>query len=102
MNNPSHVLHWSFIDITLANLIVIAIRVAIFGLALVVRFPHRLRDHEAPVAAGEGDAAQSAAPEPGDANIGTGRFRADPPAVLPPKRRLPDHQPAYVASPIST
>ena len=40
MNNPSHFLHWSFIDITLANLIVIAVMVVIFGLALILRFPH--------------------------------------------------------------
>ena len=101
MNNPSHILQWSFIDITLANLIVIAIMVVIFGLALVLRFPHR-RDDEAPVAAGESDAAQSAAPEPGDEKMWTARVRTKAAEALPPKKLLPDRQPAYVASWIYT
>ncbi len=101
MNNPSHILQWSFIDITLANLIVIAIMVVIFGLALVLRFPHR-RDDEATVAAGESDAAQSAAPEPGDEKMWTARVRTKAAEVLPPKKLLPDRQPAYVASWIYT
>jgi hypothetical protein len=101
MNSPSHILHWSFVDITLANLIVIAIMVVIFGLALVLRFPHRGSD-EAPVTAGESDAAQSAAPEPGDEKMWTARVRTRAAGVLPPKKLLPDRQPAYVASWIYT
>src|SRR5258708_37027663 len=60
LNQPSHVYHWSFITITLANLIVIAIMVVVFGLALLVRFPHR-GSGEAPAAYGEAQAAASAA-----------------------------------------
>jgi len=101
MNSPSHILHWSFIDITLANLIVVAIMVAIFGLALVLRFPHRGND-QAAVSAGEDLAATSAAAEPGDEVMWTARVRTRAAEVLPPKKLLPDRQPAYVASWIYT
>jgi hypothetical protein len=40
LNHPSHVLSWSFLTITVANLIVIAVMVVIFGAALIIRFPH--------------------------------------------------------------
>src|SRR5215472_3063695 len=101
MNSPSHILHWSFIDITLANLIVIAIMVVIFGLALVLRFPHRGSD-QPDVSAGEDLAASSAAAEPGDEAMWTARVRTMTTAVLPPKKLLPDRQPAYVSSWIYT
>ena len=101
MNSPSHILHWSFIDITLANLIVIAIMVVIFGLALVLRFPHR-GGGEAAVSAGEDAAALSAAAEPGDETMWTARVRTTAAGVLPPKKLLPDRQPAYVSSWIYT
>ena len=97
MNNPSHLLHWSFINITLANLIVIAIMVVIFGLALVVRFPHRGGNEEA-AGYGEEAAASSAAPELGDEGMWTAKVRTKAADVLPPKKLLPDRQPAYVAS----
>ncbi len=97
MNNPSHLLHWSFINITLANLIVIAIMVVIFGLALLVRFPHRGRD-EAPAGYGEDLATAAAAPESGDEGMWTAKVRTKAADVLPPKKLLPDRQPAYVAS----
>src|SRR6266436_1708180 len=101
VNSPSHILQWSFVDITLANLIVIAIMMVIFGLALVLRFPHRGSD-EAPVTAGESDAVQSAAAEPGDEKMWTARVRTRAAGVVPPKKLLPDRQPAYVASWIYT
>src|SRR5260370_41176249 len=81
---------------------VIGTMVARSGLALVVRFPHRRGDDEAPVAAGEGDAAQPAASEPGDEKMWTPRLRTKATDVLPPKKLLPDRQPAYVASWIYT
>jgi hypothetical protein len=101
MNSPSHILHWSFIDITLANLIVIAIMVLIFGLALVLRFPHR-GGNEPAAGYGEDLAASSAAPEPGDESMWTARVRTKATGVLAPKKLLPDRQPAYVASWIYT
>ena len=40
LNGSSNPLHWSFIDISVANLIVICVMVVIFGAALLIRFPH--------------------------------------------------------------
>jgi hypothetical protein len=41
LNGPGTYLHWSFIEVSLANLIVIAVMVVLFGAALLIRFPHR-------------------------------------------------------------
>jgi hypothetical protein len=40
LDQPGKFLHWSFIEISLANLIVIAVMMLIFGAALLIRFPH--------------------------------------------------------------
>src|SRR5499425_91433 len=58
LNQPGTYLHWSIFEISVANLVVIAVMVVIFGAALLLPFPR----------------------------------------VLPPKKLLPDRQPAYVAS----
>jgi hypothetical protein len=102
LNQPSDILHWSFIDITLANLIVIAVMVVIFGLALIVRFPHA---QGAPASAepdGQDLTPAAAASEPGDADMWTAKVRTTAARLLPPKKLLPDRQPAYVASWIYT
>ncbi len=112
LNHPSHVLQWSFINITLANLIVIAVMVVIFMAALLMPFPHRA---SLPAAGGDDqaghddgpDSAAAAAvtaaePEPGDSDMWTARIRTTAARVLPPKKLLPDRQPAYVASWIYT
>ena len=39
LNHPGHYLHWGFIQISLTNLIVILLMVAVFVLALLVPFP---------------------------------------------------------------
>ena len=105
LNQPGHFLSWSFIDISVANLIVIAVMVVIFGLALLVPFPQR---HAAQPAAGTGtlagDTADETAGETGpaaedpDAGMWTSKVRRFALRVLPPGKLLPDRQPAYVAS----
>jgi len=39
LNHPGYYLHWGVIQISLANFIVILVMVAIFGVALFMRFP---------------------------------------------------------------
>ena len=43
LNQPGTYLHWSIFEISVANLVVIAVMVAIFGAALLLPFPHRNR-----------------------------------------------------------
>ncbi len=97
LNNPGRYLHWSFIDISVANLIVIAVMVVIFGLALLVRFPHS--GDTLPAEPEQEDAAAAAAvASPSDARMWTARTRTWAARALPPRKLLPDRQPAYVTS----
>jgi len=98
LNHPGHYLHWSFIDISVANLIVIAVMVIIFGLALLIGFPHSAALPAEADAGAEDPAAITAAASPGDAGMWTARTRTMAARLLPPKKLLPDRQPAYVAS----
>jgi hypothetical protein len=41
MNNPGVYLHWGVIQISLANLVVIGLMIAVFVIALLVPFPGR-------------------------------------------------------------
>src|SRR5579863_3171269 len=100
MNSPGTYLNWSFITISEANLVLIAVMVAIFGLALLLPFPGR--GHAAgPEPAAEPAAAGPSGDAPGDdpdARMWTARVRRRALAVLPPGKLLPDRQPAYVSS----
>ena len=49
LNQPGTYLHWSVFEISVANLVVIAVMVVIFGAALLLPFPH-VR-HQAPAPA---------------------------------------------------
>lgn len=40
LNHPGHYVHWGFIQISLANLLVIVCMVIVFVLAIVLPFPH--------------------------------------------------------------
>jgi hypothetical protein len=101
LNNPGHYLHWSFIEISVANLIVIVVMMIIFGLALLIRFPHSgsaLPAEPETGAEAEDPALVAAAASPGDADMWTAKARTTAARLLPPKKLLPDRQPAYVAS----
>lgn len=39
LNGPGYYIHWGFVQLSLANLVVIALMVAVFILALVLPFP---------------------------------------------------------------
>jgi hypothetical protein len=101
LNPPGTYVHWSIFQVSVANLVLIAVMVVIFGLALVVPFPNRHADEE-PAARTPGPSEQeSLAPEAEDettARMWTARLRRRALAVLPPGKLLPDRQPAYVAS----
>ena len=98
LNGSSNPLHWSFIYISAANLIVIAVMVLIFGAALLIRFPHAKGDEIPADDVTEDPAIAAAAPEPGDERMWTAKVRTWTAKVLPPRKLLPDRQPAYVAS----
>lgn len=39
LNHPAHMVHWHFFQMSVSNLIVIAVMLVVFVAALVVRFP---------------------------------------------------------------
>jgi hypothetical protein len=101
INGPGAFVHWSIFTVSVANLVLIAVMVVIFGAALLLPFPRGHREEPAPAAGGpDGDVVTDPAPAlgPEDARMWTARVRRRALAVLPPGKLLPDRQPAYVAS----
>jgi hypothetical protein len=105
MNSPSTLLHWSIFQVTVANLVLIAVMVVIFGAALLLPFPRGSRDESASAAdpatddaAQDGTAAAGDLADDGTAGMWTARVRRRVLRALPPGKLLPDRQPAYVAS----
>ncbi len=45
MNSPAQYFHWGFILISLPNLILIAVMVVLFAVALIAPFPHGASHH---------------------------------------------------------
>jgi hypothetical protein len=86
MNQPGSFLHWSIFTVSVANLVLIAVMVVIFGAALLLPFPRGVREEPAP------------AGDDGTAGMWTARVRRRALEALPPGKLLPDRQPAYVAS----
>src|SRR5215469_12863393 len=97
LNSPGSYLNWNFFTISVANLVLIAVMVAIFGAALLLPFP-RARGGEGPATAVEPEPAPGADAAPGDERMWTARFRRRALTSLPPDKLLPDRQPAYVSS----
>ena len=104
MNQPATFVHWSIFDVTVANLVLIAVMVAIFGAALLLPFPKgraeaaAFADPAAGGTAGAGVAGAAELPDDGTAGLWTARLRRRALRTLPPAKLLPDSQPAYVAS----
>jgi hypothetical protein len=65
MNSPGSFVHWSIFDISLANLVLIAVMVLIFGLALLLPFPRGHRMEASMATDGAADPTTGAAGEPG-------------------------------------
>ena len=93
LNQPGSYLTWNVFTISVANLVLIAVMVAIFGAALLLPFP-RGRGEDAAVP----DPAPDPGIAPGDERMWTARARRRALTSLPPHKLLPDRQPAYVAS----
>jgi Cytochrome b(N-terminal)/b6/petB len=99
LDKPGTYLHWNIFYVSLANLVLIAVMVAIFGAALLLPFPKGHRE-------GPSDGVepgQDTVPGPAPADLGepgmwTAKVRNTALRLLPPGKLLPDRQPAYVAS----
>lgn len=93
LNHSQHYIHWSILTISLANVIIIATMVIIFGLAILLPFPK-----------GKYDATQMETLRPHQEKhadtdkMWTARVRNFFLYILPPGKLLPDRQPAYVSS----
>ena len=97
LNAPGRYLTWSVFTISLSNLIVILVMLALFAVALVAPLPGgRLTDDAARTT--EPRPGSEVAPRPEGARSWTGRLRAAGLRWLPPDRLLPETQPSYVVS----
>jgi hypothetical protein len=99
LNQPGSYVNWNVFTISVANLVLIAVMVAIFGAALLLPFPGRRHQGEAAQDTTAADeSADPYAAAPGDERMWTARVRHRVMTALPPNKLLPDRQPAYVAS----
>jgi len=106
LNAPGSYVNWSIFTISVANLVLVAVMVAIFGIALLAPFPGRRHGAATVVEPESGATAESAAVpdyaaaggDDADAKMWTARTRRWALRTLPPDKLLPDRQPAYVAS----
>jgi hypothetical protein len=99
LNQPGSYLTWNVFTVSVANLVLIAVMVAIFGAALLLPFPRSGGvDAAVPDPVADADPAPDVGTAPGDERMWTARARRRALASLPPHKLLPDRQPAYVAS----
>src|SRR5580693_8416401 len=82
MNQPATFVHWSIFDVTIANLVLVGVMVAIFGAALLLPFPKGRRAQVATVAGSAADgtagadvAGSAELPDDGTADLWTARLR---------------------------
>ncbi len=98
LNHPQHYIHWSIFTISIANLIIIATMVVIFGLAILLPFP-KSRDNEADKDTESDNQDVNHGPFASKPNgMWTNKVRNFFLRILPPGKLLPDRQPAYVSS----
>ena len=101
LDSPGRYVHWSIFEVSVANLVLIAVMVVIFGAALLVPFP---KGRPGPPADELSESNQPLANAPTDASLDdtsamwTARIRIRALRLLPPGKLLPDYQPAYVSS----
>jgi hypothetical protein len=43
LNHPAHTIHWHFLQLSVANLVVLIVMLVVFAVALIAPFPGRLR-----------------------------------------------------------
>src|SRR5579875_1098062 len=101
LDHPGRYLHWSIFTVSEANLVLIAVMLVIFGLALLLPFPKGELSEDAQPAplAQEGlPAYQSELDDGEEARMWTARARNFALRLLPPGKLIPDRQPAYVSS----
>jgi hypothetical protein len=44
LSHPAHYVHWHFIQISVANVVVLGLMLVVFALAILLPFPHRTGD----------------------------------------------------------
>jgi hypothetical protein len=84
--------------VSAANLVLIAVMVVIFAVALLLPFPRAHGVRAAAVAPPDDDAGAEAPPDDDTSRMWTARVRRRALRTLPPDKLLPDRQPLYVAS----
>jgi hypothetical protein len=98
LNQPGSYVNWNIFTISVANLVLIGVMVVIFGAALLLPFPGRRRANLPPEEVAEPQDVPGYNAEPGDERMWTARARRWALGSFPPRKLLPDRQPAYVSS----
>ncbi len=101
LNGPGHYLNWSIFTISIANILMIALMIVIFIVALYLPFPGSKHAWKYPAASESGSSEALSPPAEPDAEsegMWTAAIRRKGLRLLPPSKLLPDQQPAYVAS----
>lgn len=101
LNKPGYFISWSIIQISLSNLILVVVMIAIFVVALFLPFPGSKEELLKPGSTVTPvNRSSSLGSEPSDMAKGmwTAAIRRKALALLPPAKLLPDTQPAYVSS----
>ena len=101
LNGSGRYIHWGFIQISVANLVVIVLMVIVFVLAILIPFTEE--EGRRPMSIDTGDPGREPAPtttatDSSESRQWTAKVRHAAGRALPPQQLLPDRQPAYVAS----